>query len=614
MDEEQRSLGSVEDMAGDAGVSGAPPTPGESTRPLTLPAAGPVAARRSSARWAIALLVVALVVAVAGGAFFILAGGSETFTTAGWAPAESVAYGVIRTDLPGDQRQNVASLLAPFPGFADQSTFDQKLDEALDRLIKAGTDGRSDYTTTFKPWLGGEIGFALTRLPNLSSLAALEQGGAAASPGPELKVLGEQGGGLVIITVKDPAGAEAWFRTTIGGAPSSTESYAGATITLYRATDGTVAEAASAGVMLVGDEASVKAGLDAKAKGGLAGTADFRAARSAVAGDRLGWVYVAFRQYVAAALAAVPSAAPSIDQAKLPGWMAFGLRAESDRLVADGAMPAVAGTPAASDQVSALAPRLPGTTVLAVEAHGIGAFLKTALDGLRAQPGEKAAAGQVDDALGRLGGFDSLLGWMGDGALVVTYQGGSWGGGLVVKAPDAATADAKLVQLKNLLALASLGGTSVATREESYAGTTITVADLGDLSSLAAGLGGGSSGVSPTPPPSGERAELAFAQRDGLVVVGLDTFVKAVLDAKAGSSLADQPRYRAALERAGSANMLQAYVDVADLVGNAERSMSESQRATYEADTRPYLEHLQAWAMVGRAGDPTRFRAVLTVK
>jgi len=297
--------------------------------------------------------------------------------------------------------------------------------------------------------------------------------------------------------------------------------------------------------------------------------------------------------------------------AKLPAWLSVGLRAESDALVADAAAPAVTGSPAGTNQVSALAPRLPGRTVLAVEGHAIGQAAKTFLDGLRGQPAEKAAVGQIDDALSRVGGFDSLIGWMGDGALVVTHDGGTWAGGVVVKAADATTADAKITQLKNLLALAGLGGSGIATHDESYAGTTITVADLGDLANLA-GL------LDPSATAGSQikgRLELAFAQRDGLLVLGLgDTFVKAVLGTKAGGSLADQARYRVALERAGSANTGQLYVDVAGLADAAEAAMPADSRSKYVADYKPYLQHFQALADVGSAGDPARLRLVLTVK
>src|SRR4051812_11141773 len=152
----------------DATVVWSPPpaNPGSEVAPAPTTA---VAVERpggaSRLRWVIALLVTALVVGVAVAGFVLLAGQTAPSKLLGYVPADSVVYGEVRLDLPGDQRQKLGEFLSKFPGFADQSTLDAKLDEALDKLIRGSTKDSQDYTTKIKPWFGGEIGFSVGKLP-----------------------------------------------------------------------------------------------------------------------------------------------------------------------------------------------------------------------------------------------------------------------------------------------------------------------------------------------------------------------------------------------------------------------------------------------------------------
>jgi hypothetical protein len=114
--------------------------------------------------------------------------------------------------------------------------------------------------------------------------------------------------------------------------------------------------------------------------------------------------------------------------------------------------------------------------------------------------------------------------------------------------------------------------------------------------------------------PTG-RLELAFTVQDGLVVIGIgDAFVKSVIDTTAGDSLADQPRYRAALDRAGSSNTGQAYVDIAGLVGSSVPLMPADDRSSYEQELKPFIDPLAAFAGASLGGEPMRVRFVLTVQ
>jgi len=120
------------------------------------------APRRSGrVRWIAAGVLIALVVALTGLATFALTSTKSTSVVLHYVPTDSVAYGELRLDLPGDQRQNVGAFLSKFPGFADQAALDTKLDEVLDRLVGEGSQNKQSYTKDVKPWFGGQLGFAM---------------------------------------------------------------------------------------------------------------------------------------------------------------------------------------------------------------------------------------------------------------------------------------------------------------------------------------------------------------------------------------------------------------------------------------------------------------------
>ena len=48
---------------------------------------------------------------------------------------------------PAISARHLGNFLAHFPGFADQSILDQKIDEVLERLVSEGSDGSVDYAT-----------------------------------------------------------------------------------------------------------------------------------------------------------------------------------------------------------------------------------------------------------------------------------------------------------------------------------------------------------------------------------------------------------------------------------------------------------------------------------
>jgi hypothetical protein len=599
------------------------------------PAAQPPAGMGRGRRWAVALAVSTLVIVLVGIVIGAFATGSSSSIVLRWAPADSLAYLEVRADLPGDQRAKLVEFASHFPGFADRSTFDAKADDVLDRLVRNATGGKRTFSADLKPWLGGELALAATKLPAF----ALGQPSGGADPGT---------GVLGIATVRDAAAARTWL-ASVTPAGASTENRAGALVVAWTTGGGIASGYALTGsVLLAGDPGAIRAALDRGPSAALLDVPAFRAALAQVPGDRLAMAWLDIRAVVRGSLAALPGASallPTLGAtgdllANLPGWLVWDLRAEGAQLRFDqlaarstggaGAspVPATSGSTAVTAMTareSSLAGHLPATTVVAIETHDLGAslsaLLKAALASRASAGPGSALPGGLGDPNAILQGVESGLASLGDAGLVVTRDP-SVGVGALVRTATPADADNAVTQLRNLIALAG-SAAGITSRDEPYAGRTITLVDLGDLRDLigkaasAGGAGSNTPDLSRLPFPPGAHLELALTSLDGLVVVGLgDGFVKAVLDTKPGAALADAAGYRTAMEAAGRTNFSQAFVDLAGLRAILEPIIAASPNgATYHTEIRPYLEPLAALAAaVTAADDAGRLRLIVSVK
>jgi hypothetical protein len=179
-----------------------------------------------------------------------------------------------------------------------------------------------------------------------------------------------------------------------------------------------------------------------------------------------------------------------------------------------------------------------------------------------------------------LGGFEAVTGWMGEAGIAITLDGSDISGGLLVTPTDAAAAERLFTQLDGLLTLAgSQVGLQVS--EEDYKGTTIHVLGLGDLAGM--GLEAFGTGV-----PAD--ASIAYAVTDDVVVIGYGTdFVKSVIDAKDGDSLADQERFASALAQAGEEHASLVWLDIAKVRDGIESMVPADMKTDYEKEFKPYL-------------------------
>jgi hypothetical protein len=578
------------------------------------PTMSPVVPRHRRFRWAVAGSVVLVVtIATAAGAFVLSGASGPKSLTAAAAPANSVFFMELRTDLPGDQRANLADFMTHFPGFQDRNMFDSGLDELLNRLTSAISPDLS-YTSAFKPWREGEVSFAM-QLPDMPAVpgatcAAAKPGATFALPSPgAMTSLAADHSGVAIFSLKDRAKAAAWIGGEVSrlGLTSTTQGYAGATIYLVSKGGDQAAYALTDQDLLLGTVSGVKASLDTSTRGSLATNATYQAAMATVGGDSLARFYVdvksvaangpaayeAMRCRLGLAGATMPAAAA--DASRLPAWVAGFVRAESSRMIVETNMPRPADAPISGNHVSRLASALPGNTVAAFEAHGVGAMLTTGLNAISSAAPSGVDTGslkQVQQALSVIGGLD----WIGDATAVVTKTGDTFGGGLVAEATDASTAKAKLGNITSLVALSGFA-TGIKSSNSTYKGSTITTVDI--PAKLA-----------------GTALSVSVGVKDNLVFAGdTDAFVKAMLDTTPSNSLSAQPDYANALAAAGSSNAGAAYVNVPAVeaqIGQAviTKNSAEAWKLYYQ----PYFDHLGGIAAAVVDGSTVTIRLVVTAK
>jgi len=258
----------------------------------TVAAASPVVStaapmRRSRARWAITIAIVALVIAASAAVALLITGRSSNATVLGYVPEGATMYGEVRLDLPGDQRLAVGAFLSKFPGFADQASLETKLNEVLDDLVKQATQQTQTYTTDIKPWFGGELAFAVGPLPPPASVSS---GDTSAMSAVRM---------LALVSIKDPAAAQAWLDAAVAksGSKTTSETYNGATLSVFEAVGGVQPAYAliDGKVAAIGDVASVKGAVDTKGAGAFSTEDGPKAALASSTGDHVGFMYVALR-------------------------------------------------------------------------------------------------------------------------------------------------------------------------------------------------------------------------------------------------------------------------------------------------------------------------------
>jgi hypothetical protein len=567
----------------------------------TFGAEAPAGRRASGVRWAIALGGVALVVAATFAIIALASGRPATSIAVGYMPAETIQYTEVRLDLPGDQRQKLAAFLANFPGFADQASVDTKLDEILDRLLSAASNGEQTWSADIRPWFGGVIATGSGPL-STEGLSGMPMSGMAGAP-------------FVVVTIKDPAVATAWVQEMIGASASSSQ-YGDATLISGGNAAAGFVIGINSEVMLAGTDAAVRAAIDSKGDGKLAEDAEFKAAFETVGSDYVGFSFMEYRAYLESILNMSTGSGSGLDRttvddellAMVPPWQVSVARIEADAIVGESVYPSIDFGFKAGNKRSDLAGHVPPGTMFYAESHDIGASLTALLDRLRQMPDLKDTFGQIDQGAGMIGGLNGLIGWWGDvGVAVTKLPDGTVGGGLLIAPTDAAKANETFTTLRSFLVLGG-GQAGLQLRDVQHGDATVTVIDFSEAAGSSVDL------------PPGYKPEIAYAVTNDIVVIGYgQAWVEAVLDAGPGPSLADDARYKELLKRVGEENLGVTFVDVTAVRGLLEplvrAELPADQWATYEREIVPYIVHLDAVVSSSRKdGDLDRLRQALTVK
>jgi hypothetical protein len=564
------------DRVGEGGTFGA--TPAASAR------------RGTGLRWALAILGVVIV--AAGSILIVSLVGARPATSIalGYMPKSIAAYSEVRLDLPGDQREKLSSFMKPFPGFSDPSAFDAKLNEILDRVVRAASHDEQTWTADIAPWFGGQLAVG-TGLPDPSAMSGGMNGPMAGADNM-----------LFVVTIRDRAKTIAWIEKVVDKASLNRTTYGDADL-LMTTDQANVAIAVNDKVLLGGTVTAVKAAIDTNGTSGIADDPTFKAALATVQKDyvTLGITNVdAYADWFAKAMATSQPGVlekSQIDEtilAMLPGWFATTARFENDALVSSSIGPAGAigyDTTNHADQIIGHVPA--GTIVLSTE-HDVGPAISAIVAKFRALPETEAFFKDFDRAIGVLGGFDATVGWWGDSGFVVSkLPDGTIGGGLVIKPRDAAAAERLATTLRSFMEIgAQSQGATVRTVDHN--GTKITVLDFSNSPSFSTGS-----------LPPGYKPEIAFATNADVAVVGIgQAWVESVLDAGPGQSLADDARFKALLDRAGSDNIAVAFVDLAAIRTLLEPviqpTMPADSWAYYVREIQPYLRPLDALISTGR--------------
>jgi hypothetical protein len=481
------------------------------------------------------------------------------------APANSALYVNIYLQPSTGQQTNLGGLIGRLPGFEDDASLDEKVDQVVQNLL-SGTG--IDYREQVKPWLGNQI-----------ALAAWPTDGDATNPTT-----------VVIAEVKDRAAADAVVAdlASQGGATFTSETYLGVEVQVAEGS----AYAFVAEMLVIAQTAQgIQAVVDVQAGGdALADRADFRGTMENLAADHLASLFVD--------LAALALATDTSDQLSSVSTAGAALVAEPDGLRLSGSAPFAADETASSagtgfalgSEPSSLVDWMPESTIAELVIFGLRDALEGAEEAAASTPEGQEVTGALDTfrALAAFGlGIDidaDLLPLLDrEVAIAITgFDGTLPSGQLLLRPEDPDAAAATLDRLVDGLTEAVGASAEVETVADTEV-TTLTVPDVGAV---------------------------AFAITDGIVILGLGTDdVAAALEAHAaGQALGAADAYVRTFEVAGERAGNEAFVDIGAVVTLLGLD------ADLPDDARDILSQIGTFGFTAPSrNDEIEFHAVLTV-
>ena len=508
-------------------------------------------------RLVIALTTLLTLTAGAYVAGYLLLFSGSTDRAASLVPADAAIYVNAYLQPSAGQQANLSDLIGRLPGFADEATLDDKVDQIVQNLV-SGTG--LDYRNDLKPWLGDQVA-------------------AAAWPDPEDAAVQRT---VLIVAVEDEELMESALADVAArqGESFADETYGGVTLHVGSTTSWAVV----AQMLVVSDSPDpVRSVIDTQSGSpSLAALPEFRAAMADIPADHLGAAYVSLPRLLDDAEPAGLTTVAAALVADRAGLLVTGTAPLGDG--EDGASASGAARPEASEATT-LAEWMSRETVVEVTVLGLTDLLDEVEAAAAGTPlGEQLATLRIGLAFGFGLDMDADLVPLLDGETAVALDGvagAAPAGRLLLRPRDPDAAVAALERIS--AALVDAGGTR--TTEGTEAGD-VTVLDVPQL------------------------GRFAYAVADGVIVLGLNAEDVSVASAvrDSGESLAATEAYGAAFEPIGGRAGSEAYADVALLVealGLAE---------TLPDDARGILSRLGTFAATTRVSDNhIEFRAVLTV-
>ena len=495
------------------------------------------------------------------GAYLFLFG-AATDRASALVPADSAFYANVYLRPSAGQQMNLGQLIGRLPGFADEASLDDKVDQIVQNLL---ADTGVDYRQHIKPWLGDQVAVA----------------GRANAEDPT------QSPAVVIAEVKDRAAAETSLADLADGS-AEPSTYEGVEV---QPVEG--GAYAFVGEMLVfgTDAESVHAVIDTSNGGpSLADDEQFVAAMAELEEDHL-----------ASAFVDVGSIAAAGDVAEQFGSLTTAsavLVAEEDGLRVSGSAPfdsAEAGA-SARDQFalgsepSSLVDWMPDETLAELVVFGLRQTLEDAETAIANVPEGEELTSSLDTlrAIAAFGlGIDldaDVLPLLDrEVAVALTgLEGGVPSGQLLLRPDDPAAAGEALDRIAERLT--AIGAT---TTTDEVDGTEVTTLGLPDT------------------------GEVAYAVVDEIVILGFGSDdVTAAIEAHAsGESLGASEPYRRAFEVAGARAGTEAFVDIGALVDLLGDGLD------LPADARDILSSVGSVALTAPSSeDRIEFHAVVTVE
>ena len=478
-------------------------------------------------RLVIALVTLIGLVAAAFVAGYLFLFSASTDRAAALAPANSAFYVNVYLQPSTGQQMNLAGLIGRLPGFADEASLDEKVDQVVQNLL---SDTGIDYRQQVKPWLGDQIaivGWA---------------GGEGAANAPA----------AVIAEVTDPEAARTAIAEMLGeaGAELRAETYGGADLQV----SDSGAYAFVGDMVVIGENAeAIHAVIDVHGGGeSLADRADFMATMEGLEPDHLASAFID--------LAALTDATGLSDQVSgvstagavlvaEPEGLRISASAPFDR---DEATPSDAAGFALGGEPSSLVDWMPPDTIAEAVVFGLGQTLEDAEAALGVAPEGEEITSSLDTvralAAFALGvDLDADILPLLDREVAVAVRGiedGLPSGQILLRPSDPAAATDALERVGSAL---------------SGVGATRTTETIGEVEVTIIAL-----------PDTGE---VAWAEVDGIVILGFGAAdVGAAIEAhSSGDSLGASERYTTTFEVAGARAGTEAYVDVGavvDLLGD----------------------------------------------